>query len=204
MRVYVASSWRNDIQPVVVEALREIGHHVYDFKNPGDGMGGFSWASIDPDWQAWTPRMQARALQHPHAVQGLGRDHLAMNWAEALVLVQPCGASAHLELGWAISRGIPALVLLESGTEPELMYGLATACCATLFELIDWFGKAGPITFALELKRWRIENRLPAAKAAHKVGVTYIRYLQLEGPTDEEPTIDEFDRIGRVIYGPES
>lgn len=32
MRVYVATSWRNEFQPGVVAALREDGHEVYDFK----------------------------------------------------------------------------------------------------------------------------------------------------------------------------
>src|SRR4051812_37731805 len=39
LKVYVASSWRNDFQPGVVRALRSDGHQVYDFKGPGDGWG---------------------------------------------------------------------------------------------------------------------------------------------------------------------
>ncbi len=39
MKLYVASSWRNKEQPVVVEMLRQAGHEVYDFRAPHLGPG---------------------------------------------------------------------------------------------------------------------------------------------------------------------
>ena len=33
-KIYVASSWRNVFQQDVVAILRDLGHEVYDFKNP--------------------------------------------------------------------------------------------------------------------------------------------------------------------------
>lgn len=41
-KIYVASSWRNSFQQDVVKFLRDVGHEVYDFKNPPHGRGGFS------------------------------------------------------------------------------------------------------------------------------------------------------------------
>lgn len=38
MRIYVASSWRNTHQPEVVAKLRELGHEVYDFREPEDAL----------------------------------------------------------------------------------------------------------------------------------------------------------------------
>ena len=40
-KIYVASSWRNEYYPEVVEKLREAGHEVYDFRNPPSGDPGF-------------------------------------------------------------------------------------------------------------------------------------------------------------------
>lgn len=37
MKVYVASSWRNKLQPDVVAIIRAAGHEVYDFRNPEEG-----------------------------------------------------------------------------------------------------------------------------------------------------------------------
>ena len=53
-RVYVASFWRNTLQPDVVSALRQDGHEVYDFKNPAPGEKGFSWSEISDSRLDWT------------------------------------------------------------------------------------------------------------------------------------------------------
>ncbi len=46
MNIYVASSWRNALQPAVVAALREAGHVVYDFRNLAPGDRGFGWKQV--------------------------------------------------------------------------------------------------------------------------------------------------------------
>lgn len=54
--VYVASSWRNSVQPVVCQALASAGVEHYDFKNPPGGTG-FSWREVktagEPSVQHW-------------------------------------------------------------------------------------------------------------------------------------------------------
>lgn len=137
MKIYVASSWRNERQPEVVALLRELGHDVYDFRNPS-GRPGFHWSRIDPNWQKWSSEDFRKHLSHPWAQGGLIRDHEAMRACEVVVLVLPCGRSAHLELGWFIGKGRPAIILLSDG-EPELMYGLATKLCTSLEELREEF-----------------------------------------------------------------
>lgn len=140
MKIYVASSWRNDEQPAVVRALREHGHEVYDFRQAStdpDAQGyGFHWSEIDPNWKKWTPEEFRAALHHKIATHGLELDLCGMKWADAIVLVMPCGRSAHLELGWAIGAGKRALILLDDG-EPELMYGLATKLCTDMTEVLN-------------------------------------------------------------------
>lgn len=120
MKLYVASSWRNPLQPGVVARLRIAGHEVYDFRNPCEGDTGFSWSEIDPDWERWTPEGYLKGVNHELARDGFKKDFDAMKWADACVLVQPCGRSAHLELGWFVGAGKPAFVVLTEG-EPELM-----------------------------------------------------------------------------------
>src|SRR5579875_3061459 len=105
MRLYVASSWRNDLQPHVVKALRDGGHEVYDFRNPGNGSRGFAWAEIDQNWRTWSMREQVGALVHPLARRAWLSDFRAMKWAEGCVLVSPCGRSAHLEAGYFVGAG---------------------------------------------------------------------------------------------------
>lgn len=121
-RIYVASSWRNPHQPGVVEALRKAGHLVYDVRNPAKGERGFSWGEVDPDWRTWTGNTFRAALKHPISQRGFDNDHSAMEWADTLVLVLPCGRSAHLEAGWAAGAGKQVWILLLGENEPELMY----------------------------------------------------------------------------------
>lgn len=59
MKIYVASSWRNLLQPSIVVILREHGHDVYDFRHPiinDPNSSGFNWREIDKNWQNWTPK----------------------------------------------------------------------------------------------------------------------------------------------------
>jgi hypothetical protein len=138
MRIYVASSWRNTYQPEVVQALRDAGHDVYDFRRPAPGDDGFAWAEIDPAWQSWTPAQYHAALQHPLAQVGFAQDKLALQMADVTVLVLPCGRSAHLELGYAAGIGQPTAVLMLEPGEPELMYLLCDRVCLTMEELLEW------------------------------------------------------------------
>lgn len=138
MRVYVASSWRNEQQQNIVARLREVGHEVYDFKHPrGAGSSGFAWRDIDPAWERWTAQQQIAAYDHTLATHGLGADLAGMVTCDALVMVQPCGRSAALELGWAIGARKMTIVLMADGQEPELMLRLADHLVTSLDEVIE-------------------------------------------------------------------
>lgn len=121
-KIYVASSWRNPYQPMVVDYLRKLGHEVYDFRNPGDGKKGFAWSEIDPEWQDWTPEQYVEILSHPIADRGFNSDFDAMKWADTCVMVLPCGRSANTEAGWMKGAGKEVHVLMPIAQEPELMY----------------------------------------------------------------------------------
>jgi len=122
--VYVASSWRNLIQPDVVKMLVEAGHDVYDFRNPFQNGTGFRWADIASDWEDWSSEELIDGLEHPLASKGFKSDMDALDWAEAVVMVMPCGRSSHLELGYAVGQRKKTVILL-SQSEPELMYKMA-------------------------------------------------------------------------------
>ena len=135
-RVYVASSWRNDIQPAVVQAVRAAGHEAYDFKNPRPGDNGFHWSEIDPDWQNWSMEEYRTALEHPVAQSGFASDWDAMQWADSCILVMPCGRSAHIEAGYFMGAG-KRLVILLGDAEPELMYRMADHIAVTVEEAVN-------------------------------------------------------------------
>jgi hypothetical protein len=134
MLIYVASSWRCEYQQEAVRKLRALGHEVYDFRGPGTGWGevegddgGFHWSEVDPDWKNWPtdiPRY-LRGLEHPRAIEGFNRDMDALKRANACILVNPCGQSAHAELGWAAGAGKLTAAWCPAIREPDLMLKMA-------------------------------------------------------------------------------
>lgn len=137
-KIYVASSWRNQLQPSVVAMLREFGHEVYDFRNPTPGNSGFGWRKCG-DFDAYTIPGYLQALESKRALEGYMLDKAALDWCDTCVLVLPCGRSAHLEAGYAAGQGKRVYFLLhETGFEPELMYLLGTRCATSVTEIIEW------------------------------------------------------------------
>lgn len=136
MKIYVASSWRNQYQPEVVKKLREAGHEVYDFKD----ADGFNWTEIDVEYQKWNPQQYLKGLQHEAAERGYGRDIKALDWCDCCVMVMPCGMSASLETGYARGQNKLTIVYIPELREPDLMIKMAhriTTDFAAVLEMIN-------------------------------------------------------------------
>lgn len=139
MKIYVASSWRNSLQPEIVQVLRKYGHEVYDFRNPVPGNKGFAWSDIDQNWKNWDAKLYRDALKHPIAVAGYTYDINALRSCDACVLVLPSGRSASWEFGYAMGQGKRGIVIQFDVVEPELMYSEAEIATNT-GELFEIFG----------------------------------------------------------------
>lgn len=153
MKIYLASSWRNEQQPEAVEILRKASHEVYDFRNPSMGPGaggrGFHWSEIDPNWQSWTPEQYAGSLYHRIAEDGFASDKMALDWCDACVLLLPCGRSAHLEFGYAVGRDKLTVIVLAQPFEPELIYAFADAVCPDIEDALHFLETVGEGTIDL-------------------------------------------------------
>lgn len=138
MKIYVASSWRCERQPEIVATLRAAGHDVYDFKNPAPDNHGFGWKQVTPEPPPWSVEKTIEVLAHPVAERGFSFDMNALRWCDACVMVQPCGRSAALELGWACGAGKLTVALLADGQEPELMLKMVDKIAVSIEETIDY------------------------------------------------------------------
>lgn len=138
-KIYLASSWKNSLQPQLVKDLRNIGHEVYDFRNPHVGNNGFSWSSIDENWKEWTSEQFRNTLYfNKIAEKGFKNDWNGMLWADTGILLLPCGRSAHIEAGYF--RGANKqlfIVLSEDQNEAELMYKMAHRLYLNTKELLN-------------------------------------------------------------------
>lgn len=144
--IYVASSWKNNFQPLAVTKLREHGYEVYDFRNPYFGEKGFTWDRIweifDHDWQNATLDEFVDALKNPVAEQGFNLDFNAMQKADACVMVMPCGNSAHLEAGYFVGAQKPLLIWIPDGKfQVELMYKMASLITSSILDIIAFLQK---------------------------------------------------------------
>jgi|SRR5687768_9123016 len=137
--IYVASSWRNEQHGTVVRVLREAGLEVYDFKEP---TTCFKWKEVldVPEHEGnLMPNEYFRALAHPRALDGFKQDMDMLKKATTVVLVLPCGRSAHMELGYAIGRNKHTAILVDNPVkEMDLMHNMAQNRFHYLSSVITW------------------------------------------------------------------
>lgn len=116
IKLYVASSWRNQYQPEAVKNLRYWGFEVYDFHH------NRQLSEIDPNWQGWTIKEAIEKLNHPIAEEAYKFDKEALDDSDGCVLILPSRCSAHLEGGYMVGQGKPLYIWSPENCEPELMY----------------------------------------------------------------------------------
>ena len=141
MKIYVASSWKNDDQQKVVQYLRLKEHEVYDFKNPDKNDHGFSWSQIDKNWKEWSVDQYINKLNYYIPSSGFEKNFNAMKWADVCILVLPCGRSAHTEAGWMAGKGKKVFVYIPEYDTPELMYKIYDGISDDMRIINDWIGK---------------------------------------------------------------
>ena len=88
MKVYVASSWKNEQHPEVVKALKRAGHDAYDFKA---AETAFRWDAFTPMQLSAPQRFCSEVLPSEMAQKAFVSDMAALRGADATVLVAPCG-----------------------------------------------------------------------------------------------------------------
>lgn len=133
MKIYVASSWKTPRHAEVVEALRNEGHEVYDYR---EANKAFTWDEIAPDHKSWRAADCIWATEQPVAEEAYRRDFEALVTADVVVGVQPFGASTGLELGWAAGNGRETFLLAAEGC-PELMANMLAHRAADLDTLLS-------------------------------------------------------------------
>lgn len=137
MKIYIASSWRNELYQATCDHLRVEGHDILDWRDIKKG-GGFGWHEVTntPADKLTGPEYRDQVLTHPRAQRGFNFDYGYMQEADVCVLLLPCGRSAHLEAGWFAGAGKPLIIFIPHFDTPELMYKLANTIALTIDEVI--------------------------------------------------------------------
>lgn len=127
----MASSWHNEIYPEVVEALRQAGHDVYDFRSQvGSGSN-----TTESNTTEMSSEGLLEFLDLPKVRSIFKNDMDALEACDAVVCVLPCGRSAHLELGYGIGAGKRTVLLWHDGDAPDIMHKAVDAIVFSVEEI---------------------------------------------------------------------
>lgn len=124
MKIYIATSWKTaEGARALAELLRARGHEVDCFCDPSTGRYVFDYREVEAEADKITaPRM----LRSPQAARACEEDYRMLDWCEAVILLLPCGNSAHMEAGYALGKGKHLYILGEFlPGKWDVMYGRA-------------------------------------------------------------------------------
>lgn len=122
MKIYIATSWKNEnLAKNVAEVLRNDGHEVDCFCDESTGRYCFRWTD---HFEKIEDANVFSFLSLSEARKAFEEDKKFIDWCDAVVMIYPCGNSAHLEGGYAKGQG---KLLYMWGSFPagyfENMYG---------------------------------------------------------------------------------
>jgi hypothetical protein len=132
MKIYVASSWKNaELCKNVGETLRKMGHDIDVFCEERKGRTIFSFDDVpNANFHDGITMLQEDIVQKAFA-----EDKKWLDWADAVVMILPCGNSAHLEAGYAKGQNKKLYIVGDFPQgEFDVMYGFADG----LFPWSQW------------------------------------------------------------------
>ncbi len=131
-RIYISSSWKNPHHQKLVEALRQRGHKVYDFRHPCGREDRSVWEETGVTGKIYRSDGHtgllgselSEALGDERARKRFDEHRDAMYDADTCVLLLPSGRSSHLEAGYMKGLGKRVYVFGSQYDihQPELMY----------------------------------------------------------------------------------
>jgi len=114
-----------------------MGHDVYDFRK-----NSFKWEDLLPGHHVDTihPAVHQKLLGEKPTVAAYAADMTALREADMVVMVCPCGSSAHMEAGWGVGAGKELIIYQQDPQRPDVMYKmgtLVTSACQLRAAIVD-------------------------------------------------------------------
>lgn len=127
MRIYLASSWKNQ-QAVLnlADCLEKEGFEVDAFCRATDNRYSFHWSELVDSEDDLANYDAIDMLSDSRTQRAFKEDKKWLDWADCVIMMLPCGRSSHLEAGYGKGQG---KLLYIYGYMPkgefDVMYGLA-------------------------------------------------------------------------------
>lgn len=129
MKIYIASSWKNQHAVEMLTAmLRERGHEVLSFveNNYGEGHS----AKKPTDFEAW--------VLTPQADKSFRYDTDGATKSQLVIYISPSGKDAAAEIGAAWASGVEIVGLYAKGEDFGLMRKMVSFWFERYDELLRW------------------------------------------------------------------
>lgn len=128
MKIYIASSWKNQHAVEMLTALlRERGHTILSFVEN----------NYDESYSQLAPPKEEEWLQSEQASRAFIYDTTGATTADLVVYVAPSGQDAAAECGMAWANKIPIIALWAKGENLGLMRKMMHAWCERYTEVLD-------------------------------------------------------------------
>lgn len=125
-KIYIASSWKNSPWLIhLAKIFREDGHQVDLFCEPSPERTVFNWQALIHSLGGKDPKdTTSKEIIHvPRVIEAFEQDKKWLDWADVVIMVLPCGRSAHLEAGFGKGSGKELYILGDFAPgEFDLMY----------------------------------------------------------------------------------
>lgn len=127
MRIYIASSWKNQEKVIALaEALEGAGFEVDAFCRATDDRFSFHWSKFVDDEIELMNYDAINFIDDPMVQRAFNEDKKWLDWAGCVIMLVPCGRSSHLEAGYGKGQGKLLYIYGEFPKgEFDVMYGFA-------------------------------------------------------------------------------
>ena len=129
MKIYIASSWKNQEWVLqTANVLEADGFEVDAFCRSTDKRFAFHWSEFVDDEKDLQNYDACSFLGDARVQKAFKEDKKWLDWSDCVVLVMPCGRSSHLEAGYAKGQDKTLIIYAPNGFpkgEFDVMYGFA-------------------------------------------------------------------------------
>lgn len=150
MKIYIASSWKNQhAVELLTAALRGAGHEVKSFVEQEGSAGHFAKLPFD-EW-----------VDSSDGLECFEYDTSGATDSDLVIYIGPSGIDAWAEIGAAWSRGVNIVGLWGKGEQVGLMRRMIGTWFPNYRDLLAWLAEWGPMYEAGKRPRVCAENHRP-------------------------------------------
>ncbi len=127
MKIYIASSWKNQEAVFwLANSLENYGFEVDAFCRSTDKRFAFHWSEMVDDEIDLLKYDALSFLNDAKVQRAYNEDKKWLDWADTVIMLMPCGRSSHLEGGYGKGQGKHLFLFGEFPKgEFDVMYALA-------------------------------------------------------------------------------